>query len=160
MKGDPRHMQATKDAVEGSEAYKKMGQLIHDTVHGAVGEISIPGKHAFLFERVLEFNASVPCSGFSAAFLDAMNRPGRFDKEARRKAYITLEALFCLLPEAKKVRVAFFFFLFFFPALSTAFCAVTLSCTHANSARRLSCMCTSSGFAAANQWPRMQQDSP
>lgn len=79
-------------------------QVLHDVVHGAVGDISIPGKHAFLFERILEFNASVPYSGFSAAFLEQMARAGRFDKEARRKAFVTMEAMFCLLPEAKKVR--------------------------------------------------------
>ena len=73
-------------------------------MHGAVGDINIPGKHAFLFERILEFNASVPYAGFSGAFLEQMNRPGRFDKEARRRAFDTMEALFCLLPEAKKVR--------------------------------------------------------
>ena len=79
-------------------------QVLHDVVHGAVGDINIPGKHAFLFERILEFNASVPYAGFSGAFLEQMNRPGRFDKEARRRAFDTMEALFCLLPEAKKVR--------------------------------------------------------
>ena len=78
--------------------------MLHDVVHGAVGDINIPGKHAFLFERILEFNASVPYAGFSGAFLEQMNRPGRFDKEARRRAFDTMEALFCLLPEAKKVR--------------------------------------------------------
>lgn len=97
-------MQATKDAVEGSKVYKQMGQALRDAVHGAVGDVNVPEKHAFLFERVLEFNASVPYVGFSRAFLDQMNRPGRFDKDARRRAFITLEAIFCLLPEAKKVR--------------------------------------------------------
>eukprot|EP00892_Ulva_mutabilis_P004250 jgi/Ulvmu1/2197/UM013_0043.1 len=93
---------ATKDAVEGSSVVKQMGQALRDAVHGAVGEINVPAKHAFLFERIMEFNASVPYVGFSRAFLDQMNRPGRFDKDARRRAYITLEAIFCLLPEAKK----------------------------------------------------------
>ena len=79
-------------------------QVLHDVVHGAMGDINIPEKHGFLFERIMEFNASIPYTGFSANFLEQMNRPGRFDKEARRKAYVTLEALFCLLPEAKKVR--------------------------------------------------------
>lgn len=80
-------------------------QVLHDVVHGAVGDNDIPGKHGFLFERILEFNASVPYSGFSGSFLEQMNRPGRFDKESRRKAFVTMEALFCLLPEAKKVCV-------------------------------------------------------
>lgn len=98
-------MQATKEAVEGSKAYRQVGQVLRDAVHGAVGDVNVPEKHAFLFERVQEFNASVPYAGFSRAFLDQMNRPGRFDKDARRRAYITLEAIFCLLPEAKKVRL-------------------------------------------------------
>lgn len=99
--------QATKDAVEGSTVYRQMGQALRDAVHGAVGEVNVPEKHAFLFERIMEFNASVPYGGFSRTFLDQMNRPGRFDKEARRRAYITLEAIFCLLPEAKKVRTSY-----------------------------------------------------
>jgi hypothetical protein len=81
-----------------------MGKAIQDTI-GPVGEIDIPEKHAFLAERIQEFNATIPYSGFSQAFLDQMNRPGRFEKEARRRAYTTVEAIFCLLPLPKKVRI-------------------------------------------------------
>ena len=96
-------MQAAKQAVENSEAVAKVGKAVQDTI-GPVGEIDIPEKHAFLAERIQEFNATIPYDGFSPPFLEALNRPKGFEKEARRKAYATLEAIFCLLPAAKRVR--------------------------------------------------------
>jgi hypothetical protein len=98
-----KRTQAAKQAVENSEALKNMQKAIQDTI-GPVGEVDIPEKHLFLAERLHELNATVPYSGFSRAFRDAIARPGRFEKEARRKAHATLEAVFCLLPAPKKVR--------------------------------------------------------
>ena len=99
-------LQAAKQAVENSEALKNMNKAIQDTI-GPVGEIDIPEKHAFLAERLHEFNATIPYSGFSREFLDQMSRPGRFEKEPRRKAFAMLEAVFCLLPAPKKVCLRF-----------------------------------------------------
>jgi hypothetical protein len=107
-------LQAARQAVQKSETLNRMGQAIQDTI-GPVGDIDIPEKHAFLAERIQEFNATIPYSGFSQGFLEQMNRPGRFEKEARRRAYTTLEAIFCLLPLPKKVRL----FLGGSPALRT-----------------------------------------
>jgi hypothetical protein len=95
--------QAARKAVEEADALGRAQRALADALAPA-GEIDIPDAHAFLVERLAEFNASLPYCGFSQAFLDAANRPGRFDREARRKAFATLEAIFCLLPEPKKAR--------------------------------------------------------
>jgi hypothetical protein len=98
-------LQATKKAIEESEALKSMNRVIQDTI-APVGEIDIPLKHAFLAERIQEFNATVPYKGFSQPFLEQMNRPGRFEKDVRRRCFATVEAIFCLLPAPKKVRLS------------------------------------------------------
>ena len=97
-------VQATSAAVQQSEAVRGAQRAWADAL-GPSSEVDIPEKHAFLAERLAEFNATIPYEGFSREFLAQLARPGRFEREARRKAHATLEAVFCLLPAPKKVRV-------------------------------------------------------